>query len=67
MTRARRMARFIREAPADQPLAAWCSLGGPHPPLISPEPWASMFDPADIEQPPGFGEDPETLPRAWLW
>ena len=64
MTRAHRVARFIREAPADQPLAAWCSLGGPHPPLISPEPWASMFDPGEIEPPSGFGEDPDALPRA---
>ncbi|MCD6361260.1 MAG: sulfatase-like hydrolase/transferase, partial [Armatimonadetes bacterium] len=64
MTRALRMARFILEAPADRPLAAWCSLGGPHPPLVVPEPWMSMFDPAELEPPPGFDEEPDALPRS---
>jgi len=64
MTRAGRMASFIDHAPHDRPLAAWCSLGGPHPPLVVPDPWMSMFNPADIPPPPGFDEAPDTLPRA---
>ncbi len=64
MLRARAIADFILETPQEQPFAAWCSLGAPHPPLLVPEPWLSMFDPADIEPPPGFDVDPDTLPRA---
>ena len=64
MTGAARMARFIREVPEDRPLAAWCSLRGPHPPLVVPDPWMSRFDPAEIERPPGLDEDPSSLPRS---
>ena len=57
MQKARRIAQFILDTPSDQPIAAWCSLGAPHPPLLVPEPYASMFAPEDMEQPPGFGCD----------
>ena len=57
MQKARRIAQFILDAPADQPIAAWCSLGAPHPPLLVPEPYRSMFAPEDMEEPPGFGCD----------
>lgn len=62
MQRAQRIARFIREAPQERPVAAWCSLAGPHPPLLVPEPWMSMFDPEQIEPPPGFDMDRSELP-----
>lgn len=64
MVRARHIAEFILQAPADKPVAAWCSLGGPHPPLLVPEPYMSLFDPADMTPPPGFGEDMEGMPLA---
>jgi len=63
MLRARHIADFILNAPSDKPVAAWCSLGAPHPPLV-PEPYMSMFDPADMEPPPGFGEDMSEMPEA---
>lgn len=64
MQRARAIAQHIRETPADQPFAAWCSLGSPHPPLLVPEPYLSMFDPDEIAPPPGFGCDLSGLPEA---
>ena len=63
MQRARRIAQFILDAPADQPIAAWCSLGAPHPPLLVPEPYRSMFAPEDMEPPPGFDCDLSGRPR----
>ncbi len=64
MMRARHIADFILAAPEDKALAAWCSLGGPHPPLLVPEPYMSIFDPAELEPPPGFGADMSELPRS---
>ncbi len=46
---ARNVAGFIQQAPADRPFAAWCSLGGPHPPIVVPEPYYSMFKPEDVK------------------
>lgn len=62
MQRAQRIAQFILEAPEDRPVAAWCSLAGPHPPLLVPEPWMSIFDPQHIQPPPGFDLERSTLP-----
>ncbi len=40
----------IREAHADGvPFFVWASYHDPHPPYCVPEPWASMYDPADME------------------
>ena len=64
MLRARHIADFILNAPPQKPVAAWCSLGGPHPPLLVPEPYMSLFDPAEMEPPPGFGADMSDLPRS---
>jgi arylsulfatase A-like enzyme len=33
---------------ADEPFFLWASFHDPHPPYIVPEPWASMYDPADM-------------------
>ncbi|MFP4054682.1 MAG: sulfatase [Phycisphaerae bacterium] len=38
-----------RAVEADQPFFAWASFHDPHPPYTVPEPWASMYDPADME------------------
>ena len=62
--RARAIAEFITEAPDDRPFAVWCSLAGPHPPLLVPEPWMSMFDAAAMQPSPGLGESTDDLPRA---
>lgn len=32
-----------------------CSFNGPHPPFMIPEPYYSMYDPADFSEPPNFG------------
>ncbi len=63
MQRARRIAEFILDAPEDRPLAVWCSLGAPHPPLLVPEPYMSMFEAGEVEPPPGFGRDLSGTPR----
>jgi arylsulfatase A-like enzyme len=33
----------------DRPFFIWSSFHDPHPPYLVPEPWASMYDPADME------------------
>ena len=40
----------IEKAVADgKPFFTWASFHDPHPPYLVPEPWASMYDPADME------------------
>jgi arylsulfatase A-like enzyme len=40
----------IEKAHADgEPFFCWASFHDPHPPYLVPEPWASMYDPADME------------------
>lgn len=36
-------------AAADRPFFTWASFHDPHPPYLVPEPYASMYDPADCE------------------
>lgn len=79
MAVARHMAEFVRKAPDGRPFAAWCSLGGPHPPILVPEPYYGMFSPGEIEPPPSYGEEMSGLPgpvreapgaqsvRGWPW
>ena len=50
--------RYIENRPADKPFFVVCGFNGPHPPLVIPEPYFSMYDPADIPQPPNFGPTP---------
>ncbi|TDD67493.1 DUF4976 domain-containing protein [Jiangella aurantiaca] len=42
---------------AGRPFFTWASFQDPHPPYLVPEPWASMYDPADVE--PGEPADGE--------
>ena len=42
---------FLDAQPAGEPFFAWCSFPDPHPPYGAPEPWASMYDPADVAMP----------------
>ncbi|MEO2003869.1 MAG: sulfatase-like hydrolase/transferase [Candidatus Poribacteria bacterium] len=39
----------------DRPFALFLYLWAPHPPLVVPEPYASLFDPADIDLPANVG------------
>ena len=40
--------RFLEERPKDKPFFTVCGFNGPHPPFKIPEPYYSMFDPADV-------------------
>jgi len=55
--------RYLRERPRDQPFFIVSSTFGPHPPFLIPEPYYSMYDPADVPEPPNFGPQPGK-PRA---
>ena len=44
----RTIAQIEAAAEADTPFFIWSSFHDPHPPYIVPEPWASMYDPADM-------------------
>ncbi len=55
--------QFFAERPLDQPFFLVCSYVGPHPPFKVPEPYYSMYDPADIPEPPNFQPTPNK-PRA---
>jgi len=45
----RTIARIEDAARDGQPFFCWSSFHDPHPPYVVPEPWASMYDPADME------------------
>ena len=47
-----------------RPFALFVYLWAPHPPLIVPEPYASMFDPDAIDFPPNVGRCAEREPEA---
>ena len=45
----RTIAQIERAAMEGRPFFCWSSFHDPHPPYIVPEPWASMYDPADMQ------------------
>lgn len=45
----RTIARLEAAAEEERPFFIWASFHDPHPPYIVPEPWASMYDPADMQ------------------
>ena len=45
----RTIAAIERDVAANRPFFIWSSHPDPHPPYLVPEPWASMYDPADME------------------
>ena len=47
--------RLLAEHDLDQPLFFTFSTYGVHPPLAIPEPWYSMYDPADMVMPDNWG------------
>ncbi len=48
-TAERTIARIEKCAAEDKPFFCWSSFHDPHPPYIVPEPWASMYDPEDMQ------------------
>ena len=40
--------RYLQNYDRDEPWCCWVSFGGPHEPWDTPEPYASMYDPADM-------------------
>ena len=45
---------YIKNRDVDRPFFTVCALNGPHPPFKIPEPYFSMFDENDIEEPDNF-------------
>ncbi len=56
-------ADFIERNPADKPFLCWVNWQDPHPAFIAPEPYASMFDPDDMELPANWTKKTEGKPR----
>ncbi|NKB29748.1 MAG: sulfatase-like hydrolase/transferase [Rhodobacteraceae bacterium] len=52
----------IRTRDLDRPFFQVCSYNGPHPPFMIPEPYFSMYDPADVPRPTNFGPQPGEHP-----
>jgi arylsulfatase A-like enzyme len=50
---------YLDKRPMDQPFFLVCGYFGPHPPFHIPEPYFSMYDPADAIMPPNFGPQPD--------
>ncbi|KIT15031.1 sulfatase-like hydrolase/transferase [Jannaschia aquimarina] len=48
----------LRTRDRSRPFFQVCSFNGPHPPFVIPEPYFSMYDPADAVRPPNFGPRP---------
>ncbi len=57
----RQGADFLRR-PHERPFALFLFLWAPHPPLRVPEPYASMFDPQDLDLPQNVGRTPDGEP-----
>jgi arylsulfatase A-like enzyme len=55
--------QHLAERPKDRPFFHVCSYVGPHPPFKVPEPYYSMYDSAEIPEPPNFKPSPGK-PRA---
>ncbi len=47
-TAERTIAQIERAQQDDKPFFCWASFHDPHPSYLAPEPWASMYDPADM-------------------
>ena len=50
----------------DQPWFCWVSFGGPHEPWDAPEPYASMYDPAQMPAPVERPANANGHPDGWL-
>jgi arylsulfatase A-like enzyme len=47
----------------ETPFLLWASFFDPHPPYLVPEPWASMYDPSQVELPPQGLDDVQNWPE----
>ncbi|MCK5802691.1 MAG: sulfatase-like hydrolase/transferase, partial [Lentisphaeria bacterium] len=47
----RSVAAMRRSQAQERPFFIWHSFPDPHPPYTAPEPWGSMYDPADVPDP----------------
>jgi len=54
---------FMDRRPGTQPFFCWVNWQDPHPAFTCPEPYASMFDPADVSLPPNWCRQTENKPR----
>ncbi len=48
-TAERTIGNIERAVEKGKPFLSWASFHDPHPPYLVPEPWASMYDPADMD------------------
>ena len=58
----RSKALLDRYASSGEPFMLWSSFFDPHPPYLIPEPWASMYDPVDIDVPAVVEGEHDTNP-----
>jgi arylsulfatase A-like enzyme len=62
----RAIAAIERDVAAGKPFFTWASFHDPHPPYVVPEPWASMYDPADMEPGTMLPGELDTMPGHYL-
>lgn len=62
-TAERSITAIERDVAAGDPFFTWASFHDPHPPYVVPEPWASMYDPADMEPGTLQSGELELMPR----
>ena len=55
---------FLDSRPTDRPFFLWCSIADPHTPLQTSEPYASLYDPADVPVPDQRDDEMATKPTA---
>lgn len=58
--------RYLSDYDRKESWFCWVGFGGPHEPWDTPEPYASMYDPADMPAPVNRGSDPDTRHRGVL-
>lgn len=62
-TAERTIAQIEESAAREKPFFGWASFHDPHPPYLVSEPWASMYDPADMEPGTLLENEMELLPE----
>jgi arylsulfatase A-like enzyme len=53
---ASRALEHLETRPRDRPFFHVCSFHGPHPVFVVPEPYYSLYEPAQVPQPPNFAD-----------
>jgi arylsulfatase A-like enzyme len=56
-------ADFLRRQTGGQPFVCWVNWQSPHPAFTCPEPYFSMFDPAEVELPPNYRQSKAGKPK----